>query len=810
MFYNVDFDRQLLKDLQSHDYMIYNSTYRHIYSGKRKGQTDIYLNGRGRTCGKKAFKVLGFLPYGYIYSDKGEYKTYQGKSVDKILFETEPRRVADLRRHFEEIDRDNIPPESDILYTRRFLIDTYDFFKPGAYVDPKIAIMDLETNFPVNNNIISFAINGYDGELYYNSLNDESNKYSLLLDLYSRMIEYDIIANWNIDFDIKALQPKLERIRLAFKPLEEEYTLSKDGYIRKLATDYNLFGIPTAIQIIDALIEYGYLKIDNEIVAYGDKEFNTDITFIITPLDLIPISKKMYGREIPGRWSLDNTGKQICGIGKYETGKKYSRDMTPDELLEYNVRDVIVPEIIDNYLGGIQCHVILAWSLQSQINDVIQTATVSDISLLRAYHRTGIVLPSRPPYKHNKEKSDGYKYRAAEPSARVGTFKDIVAADLKHAYPSAVIAINASIETKDPNGKYTAPNGVRFNSNHSIFIDTLKDLMTERTRNKKRMQRYSKDSSEYQRYKSIDFALKTESAAFSHGIFGWENSRMFDPEVADSITSVVRGMLDVIKDKCDEIGHPWVYNHTDAAYFKAPKDEAKDIVSILNNTIEEHCLKRGYSIVPILEFKGYYKKAYIHSPARNVLVDENGKWHITGLNLMRAETPTPLADIERELITMKLDEKSKEEMIERLRYLISELPNKPSSELAIIKPLTKSIKKYGRMGKDSHRIGIPYHISALTRGKDEYGMNIKVGEKFSVINILSDIYDGVRVKRRRREFMAFPLDEELSDMYSIDFEYYLKSNLWGKINGLFDLKANELEKLILTDDVKDVLNIETK
>lgn len=804
--YGKNINETLIKDIEDKNFQVYNAKYT---IPDDKPYPYIWLLGRGRTCGKQIFKVENFFPYCYIHSKGGKYKTYLGKEVDKVLFESIPRKVADLRKHFERASRDitkkvDIPKEADIPYCRRFLIDTYDFFKPKDYVPPDVCIMDLETNFPENNDIIAFSINGYDGDLYYNSYYD-CNHSELILDLYTRLMKYDILTNWNVDFDVNALRVKLEHIDLAMQPIYEGYELSKDDYVRHLFTEYANITTKESSEMIEALEQFGFLDCSGDIVKKGKNDLDLDLDFLITPVDLMMLSKKMYAREINGRWSLDNVGKQMCGIGKVETTSRYPRDYDEETLKEYNIMDVIIPEVIDNYLGGIDCHVILAWSVQSTIKDVLITAVVNDLALLREYHRDGIVLPSRPPYTKD---TSNETYKAAEPDARPGVYKNVLAFDLHAAYPSAVIAVNASCESKDPNGKYEAPNGVRFNEHQSTFIRTLKDLLTDRERVKKSLKTLPKNSPEWRKAKHIDFALKTQVAAFSHGIFGWSNSRMKDLEVADAITSTVRGILDVAKDVCDKMGNPWVYCHTDSVYIQGKKENVEKLHKAINDAIDKYCKERNYAITPSMDYKGFYPNAYIHSPARNVLVDENGEWHPTGMNYMRSEVPQPLKEIEMELISMKLKDDGMSAMLVKLKEKILELTNLPTESLGIVKPLTKPIEKYGRKGKDGTKVGIPYHISALMKSKEDYGFEVTVGDKFCVIPIATNEYEGVRVIRRKRVYMAYPIDDELPSMYEIDWENYLISNLFGKIHTLFDMTAKQLREIILTDDVKEVLNIE--
>ena len=411
---------------------------------------------------------------------------------------------------------------------------------------------------------------------------------------------------------------------------------------------------------------------------------------------MILISKKMYAKEIRGNWSLGNVGKIICGIDKIHLGATRIRDLSEEELMEYNVRDVIICEVLDNALGGLEGILILAWSLQSLPNECIVTAILCDIALIRAYHKAKVVLPSRD---YSKKKTDEPNYKAAEPDARPGIYNGIIATDLVHAYPWAVISKNVSPETKDTKGENITPNGIRFNNDKSVFIETLKEIMLERGKIKKKLKKLSKDNDDWKYYKSIDFALKTQAAAFSHGVFGWTNSRMPDYQVADSITAIVRNLLDKIKESADLIDNPWVYAHTDSCYINAKEEDANKILDYLNKII--HGFSKGALVKPELDFQEFYKIGYIHSPARNVLltkdanIDDSSTWNVTGMNFMRSEVSEPLSKIEIKQIAMILEDKPYDERMEQLREDIRELINVDSGELATIKPLKKPISAYG-------------------------------------------------------------------------------------------------------------------
>jgi hypothetical protein len=75
---------------------------------------------------------------------------------------------------------------------------------------------------------------------------------------------------------------------------------------------------------------------------------------------------------------------------------------------------------------------------------------------------------------------------------------------------------------------------------------------------------------------------------------------------------------------------------------------------------------------------------------------------------------------------------------------------------------------------------------------------------------MTDETTGKRIIRRKRIDIAFPIEEGLPEQYDIDYENYLKSNLWGKIHGIFDMKPKDLEKEIMDKSIIKLINKEEK
>lgn len=768
--YNSEVDPKIIDAIKSKDLQIFTGWYEY-----EKGwqSPKIYLIGYSTKYGKLKLKIEGFLPYCYVPDSNGEYISFDGKKLKKLLFKSKPKDVALYRDKCIKLGLPT-PYEADIPFVRRYRIDMLDYFKSESEIYPPVAIVDIETNHPESDDIISIAIN-LNGELYFIH---EDNSLLNTLECYSIIKDAVILTGWNfLKYDYKYLTRDLKTIN----QIIDHIALGNDigDLSLKLSFNYKL-GNPSVInKIINKLIKLNKIKIKNNKIIYKEKLDEKLNEFAV--IDLLEISKKMYPHELKS-WALHHVARELCDIS-YPKPSKHPKDLSEEDLLYRNVMDVIIPEEIDNLLGGIQFHVILSWMLQANIEDLIYHGTVNDIIILREYFKNGLVLPS----KNYEEEKEGYS--AADPDATPGFYENIIALDLTHAYPSILMALNASIETKDPNGELIAANGVRFSRKKSVFVEAVKYLMNKRKEIKELMKKYNPNSDEYKRLDLVQFALKTQAAAYSHGIFGWKYSRLFDEEVADAITSTARDIIETLKEFIEStLKRKVIYTHTDSIYLIGEENEINEIINILNNQIKEYCEERGYLYTPKLELKNFYPKGYIHARARNVLIDEDGNWHITGMNFNRAEVPEYLSELERKLIEMKLNGASNAELKAYLRKEIRNLHKVDSLLLGIKKPLKKPIEKY-----ENNTL----HIRALLNAKKDYGFMVEVGESYLILPVKKLKHNG------KSDWIAFSLDDGLPSDYEIDVDTYLRSCLYGKIAPIFGMSSNQLEEYLKSGDLFD-------
>lgn len=697
-----------------------------------EGKPVIYLIGYSNK--KEIIEIKDFRPYFYRLSINGKYKTINNRRVERVEIDGEPRLVREIR---DKIGYNSVY-EADIPFIRRYRIDTAYIWQTEKEVYPSVAYIDVETNYPVNNDIISIAINK-NGELYFIKEDDPLITVAEALKLISDCV---LLVGWNISFDKKRLEPYMKKLNEVKRYIQLGYSKEKICFDLRIILPSQYDAIKDILPLIDTNIK-NYIFVDalqaiREIVRKESKSWRLE--YIANMYDIV-----------------------------YEKPKQHARELSEEELIYMNCMDVIIPEILNDIIGYLDYLIIMSHILQSNIEDVMDISTINDIIILKEYRKYNIVLPNRG--QGNKK-----GYRAAQPDAIQGVYENIHVFDIKHAYPSIVKMLNASFETFRGRLKsdIKAPNGIYFSKEESIFVNAMNKLLEERQKIKELLEKCN-DENEKRRLNIMQYAIKTQLAAYSHGIFGYAYSRLFNEDIADAITSVARDIIKILKKYVESKGIKWCYSHTDSIYLVGDINP-ENLLNDFQKLIENYCLENHYSYIPQIEYKGCYKKGYIHSKARNVLVDDNGEWKVTGMDFMRAETPEAIAELEVKIIDALMNRKGKDEIKDIIVDFLKHIKEYSSVELGIKKPLTKPINEYK---------GNVYHIRAVKNANKLYHFNVDVGDSYLILPV-----------KEIKDWIAFPITDGLWEGLTIDYDEYLSSTLWSKLATILNMKKKDVKMWI--------------
>ena len=197
------------------------------------------------------------------------------------------------------------------------------------------------------------------------------------------------------------------------------------------------------------------------------------------------------------------------------------------------------------------------------MDKTLNSSSVIDVYILRKAHGK-YILPSKG--FANAEEFEGAT--VFEPSK--GVRENVVVLDLKSLYPMAMMTINASPETKDPDGELMAPNGIRFRKQpDGLTRSILSELLKERDARKNLRNTFPYGSPQYVLYDMQQNVLKVIMNTY-YGVSGYTRFRLFDREIGAAVTSVGRAIIEHTRRIIEQQGYKVIYGDTDSCMVQIP------------------------------------------------------------------------------------------------------------------------------------------------------------------------------------------------------------------------------------------------
>lgn len=559
------------------------------YSNSADGAI-VHIFGRDKTGTPTKIDITGFKPYFYIPSKqasslaahdarvsidyKTEYNSIHGEKMHRAYTKL-PSDVRDVREKYSHA-------EADVVFTTRFMIDNrltsgvevpsatcdYREMKPcHVESDARICILDIECDdsrgFPTSERDPIICVTCWDSfdrnytvfllkppsgaPLDTTGINASVTTYENEKDLLRGLVEHisrtnpDVLTGWNfILFDMPYITGRIaalgmtKGVSMARLPGQSDRTALRGRVLFDLLEAYKkLQGTRKESYRLDA-------------VAF----------------DEVGERKVRFSGTLVSLWNND-----------------------PRKLVDYNLKDVELCVAINEKSNIIGFYREIAHYIGCPMDKTLNSSSVVDVYVLRAAHGK-YVLPS-------KGSSAGEDFEGAtvfEPST--GVKENVVVLDLKALYPMAMLTINASPETKDPNGEISAPNGVRFRKNPDGFArGIIFDLLKERDNKKALRNKHPFDSREYKMYDMQQSVIKVIMNTY-YGVSGYSRFRLYDREIGSAVTSVGRAILEHNRKIIEDLGFRVILGDTDSCAFEIPFTTdrkrtifvAKQIEKILNDS----------------------------------------------------------------------------------------------------------------------------------------------------------------------------------------------------------------------------------
>jgi|TARA_R110000796_G_scaffold164884_1_gene281743 DNA polymerase elongation subunit (family B) len=561
--------------------------YQNAYYQRQKNLVHIWDDKRG-------YFNFPYTRYAYEKADRGEFTTLYGDKVTKIY-------------KFHKDDPGLF--ESDVAETTRVLVDTYtesDLPSEGHITLTYDIECEMESGLPdpeqAENELTSIALhdsatNQYwvlvmdkDGEMLEKTTDKcivipfrtEEEMLLKYLDLYE-MINPTIVTGWNIDyFDTPMLYNRIKRL------LGEQTA-------NRLSPIGECFWSP-----------------------YRKRYFMAGVSY----LDYISLYKNFTYTQLAS-YRLDAVAQKELGRGKIEYDGNldilFKEDI--EKFIEYNLVDVELVVEFDKKLQFIDTARGICHAGHVPYEDFVYSSKYLEGALLTYLKRRNIVSPNKPADRREmmealKQEGGGKFIGAYVKAPIVGKHEWIYDLDLTSLYPSIIMTINISPETKvgkienwdaqefvkdkretwEINGdtitqdnlkiffeksKFSvASNGVLYRTDKVGLIPDVLDLwFSQRVEFKNQMKKYGKegDTAKYEWYKNRQLVQKILLNSL-YGVLGLPAFRFYDIDNAEAVTTtgqtVIKATADMAnikynKELGDADADSNIYIDTDSVFFSA-------------------------------------------------------------------------------------------------------------------------------------------------------------------------------------------------------------------------------------------------
>ena len=658
----------------------------------------LYLFIRDKEDDLQIETVNSFFPYFYTLSPEGNYKGYKGEILKKIIV-SKPSQVAKNRG----IDS----YESDIIFTRRYLIDKVETLEKCPI---KYCFIDIEVQSPEKPNVAQ-AKYPVSCISVYNSLTkniktfflpDYETEFKMIQAFidYMKSERFDIWLSWYVKFDYTYLCNR-------YPDFAKE--LSIIGQVRYGDSEGLLY--PAGISIVDYLTWF-----------------------------------KIITQNRERQYTLDHIAQRHLGKGKEFAKVDFSK--LTDVIKKRNRDDVDIMAKLEEkfklipYFDEIRRLEKVEWEY------LIINSRIIDMNLLKEAKKQNIILPMRQK-DVEKENFEGAYREAFE----TGVFFDIGKYDLASAYPNAIIDFcldPANIDTPKHQAVYHPDileiESTFFKQNPNALLPTVvKKLLIIKTDIKKKLSILAVDTPEYKDTKKMYEAIKSVVNS-AYGVMGNRFFRLYDKRVASATTYIVRGILHHIKDNCEKDGYKVIYVDTDSVFIQSSENLTDYLNKLIKEWYKTNYQKESSGIE--FEYEGQYEKLLILTKCRykGHVRKPNGDLEIEtkGIESRRKDSTEFIKKFQTELIDKIFNKESKNDIIKWIKSKIISIREVPIEEISFPCRLGRKPEEYKN---------VPIFLRAL---RNTEGFEKKVGDPFYYIYIVPD-------ERERKVTTQIYIDNELKE-----------------------------------------------
>ena len=547
----------------------------------------------------------------------------------------------------------------------------------------------------------------------------------------------DVIAGWNISFDVIYIIRRLQKLGLDWQ------SLSPIGVVQCRKEQVKIHG-RQLIDLREVYVKYKHKKFESENLTY--------IAVVEEGIANAPL-------ETDYKWYSEH----------------------PKEFLELNRSHVRYCKEINEKYNLIGLREALRMFICGRYRETEFISRALDLLLLRRYH--GIYVARK-----RLDSAQRKKYKGAfvlQPTA--GIYKNVIVLDYSAMYPSIIRAYNISPETLTDNPE----NAFELNETYfkreprGVLPTLIEELLSMRAEVRKRMRTETRN---WRDLYALQYAYKQIIASI-YGTFASPYFRFYAPEISAAITFAGRNIIKNTIKMVESQGYKVVESDTDSTLValgdvEDPVQKANELNDYINAELKRKAEEEG-SVPLTIKFEKVYSTLIATSRKKRyaglVTWDEGHKTRrleVKGLEYKRSNSPQITKEIQEKILMMLLEGK-KEEVHDYLLDIEEQIKQYPLEKLAIPVKLQKRFEDYSENYQASLK-GIKWTEMQTNK---QFELNeriylIYVKKPFPRIKLNNKIYEVDRV--------AFSKDIPLPDNVQVDYKQIVEKIVNKKVKSILE------------------------
>lgn len=746
-----------------------------VIQARRGRCRDVYLTLRCDDGQQHVVKLRGFKPYFYYRSEFGSYRSIYGERLEKYEVEC-PEDVRERRALYQ------VHYEADIPYARRILIDlgirAGIEYTGGFEADP-VQVRPIDERLPEP--VVSY----FDIEVMAGELPSPGRPEHPIIAVTFHHRGRHVTFAWHKSFRQKRLRG-LKIIRACGREAE------------RVEWEVNLFDTEESMLLSlltwltsdppDYLVAWN-VGFDYHYLIERSRVYGIDLNMTPVPFDLREGYRELGPKQRSYRLKEVTVAEGLeCREDAVEAvDVMRGWEDNPKELLLYNLRDVWRIVNIDRIHRITEYYIALRditgiESISKRYNEwdigTVSSLPLIDTLLLRKAKERGIVLPSSI---DNRKRDIVRGALVLEPVP--GVHEGVAVLDMSRYYPSLIISFNISPETKL--GPIDRAEGIwAFRDEpEGLLPETVRIILEMREKLEEELSRHDPGSREYRDLENKIMALKGLANSF-YGVTANPHFRLFDPDVANTITGLAREGISFVARRAESMGYRILYGDTDSLVVKVPFDTAQELADRLTEELREYFetkYNKKRKMIVKLKFEKYYSKIFFKPKTKKryagLLVWKKGKriepqqLDIVGFEAVRTDAAPFTAKAQERIFRIILERGEREPVIRELAKLEQEAKSLTLSEIALYTGLQKNPEEYS--------VKQP-HVRAAIYSNMYLGTRFTAGSRIRYIYVRRSLCS----KYPQTDVVAFDSDteEEVSRCFEVDWQKQLESILYGPVN----------------------------